>query len=81
MKVLGKNESDSASGNSTARAYSIWPSVVIILINFVIGKSTRYFSSFERPHTVTAYNISVALKLTLAMFVNTAAITLIVNYD
>lgn len=88
MKYLEKAEYNSSSDSNLStsdtwkvRLYAIWPSIVIIMINFILGKSTRYFSSFERPHTVTAYNASVAIKLTLAMFVNTAVIALVVNYD
>ena len=88
MKYLGKSVNDSASNQDLStseiwkiRIYAIWPSIVIIMINFILGRSTRYFSSFERPHTVTAYNVSVALKLTLAMFINTAVIALVVNND
>ena len=61
------------------RMYSIWPSICIIMINFVIGRLIRYFSSFERVHSVTDYNSAVALKLTLAMFINTALVILFVN--
>jgi hypothetical protein len=86
MKVLGDKEHEkSSSGNENdswkIRAISIWPSVIIIMINFILSRSTRVSTSYERPHSVTAYNISVAIKLMLAMFFNTAVIALIVNYD
>lgn len=86
MKILGKRQKenynrDDDNDSWTIRILSIWPSIVIIIINFIIGRSTRYFASFERPHTVTAYNASVAIKLTFAMFFNTAVIAIIVSYD
>lgn len=85
MKYIGKVEKDAIENNDNdgwgLRLISIWPSIIIIIINFVLGRSTRYFSSFERPHTVTAYNASVSIKLTIAMFVNTALIPLIVNVN
>ena len=86
MKVLSRQEKENYSKNSETqswkiRAISIWPSIVIVIINFILARSTRYSTSFERPHSVTAYNISVALKLTFAMFFNTAVIALIVNFE
>lgn len=89
MKKLGEQQlsyyKDKTDLNTTdtwkIRVYSIWPSICIIIINFILGRLTRYFSSFERPHSITDYNTSVAIKLTYAMFFNTALITLIVNYD
>lgn len=89
MKVLSKHQLSSyhdkanlsTLDNWKIRLYSIWPSICIIMINFILGRSTRYFSSFERPHSITDLNISVAIKLTIAMFFNTALVTLIVNYD
>lgn len=74
MKVLSEE-------NKEIRAVSVWPSIVIVIINFILARSTRISTSFERPHSLTAYNISVAAKLTFAMFFNSAVITLIVNYD
>jgi hypothetical protein len=82
MKILGEKERNSSSDNSsTIRILSIWPSIIIIIINFVLSRSTRISTSYERPHSMTAYNISVTIKLMLAMFFNTAVIALIVNYD
>lgn len=86
MKILGKKQKDQYNPQDDndswkIRIASIWPSIIIIMINFIIARSTRYFASFERPHTVTAYNASVAIKLTIAMFFNTAVIAIIVNYD
>ena len=88
MKYLGQQQEDeSNSGNQSvtesfkSRILSIWPSIVIIMINTILGRSTRYFSSFERPHTATAYNTSLTIKLTIAMFVNTAVIAIVANYS
>ena len=86
MKILSRREKDSYNKDSEGdswkiRAISVWPSIIIIMINFILARSTRFSTSFERPHSVTAYNISVALKLTFAMFFNTAVIALIVNFD
>lgn len=63
------------------RINGIWPAVGIVLINFILGRCVRYFSSFEKHRTDTSYNASVAIKLTILQFVNTAIISLIVNID
>lgn len=63
------------------RINSIWPSIIIVIINFMLGRAIRYFSSFEKHHTFTYYNTSVGIKLTAAQCINTALITIIVNMD
>lgn len=60
---------------------SILPAIGVIVINLVLARSIRLFSLFEKPHTYTLYNSSVALKLVLAMCINTALITILVNND
>lgn len=63
------------------RLNSMWPSIIIVMINFILGRAIRYFSSMESHQTFTMYNLSVATKLTVAQCVNTALITMIVNLD
>ena len=41
----------------------------------------RLFSQYEKYETLTAMDISVAFKLTLARFVNTAIVPIMVNGD
>ena len=60
---------------------SIWPAIFITIINFALARGIRYFSSFERHHTLTDYNFSVAFKLTWAQFINTGIIAITVNAD
>ena len=67
--------------NWVLRLNSIWPAVFTIFFNFLLGLLIRYFSSFERHHTITDFSTSVAFKLTLAQFVNTALIVMVVNSD
>jgi len=52
---------------------------VIILINIILKSVVRYLTSKERHETYTAYNLSVALKLMIARFVNTAIVPVIIN--
>jgi hypothetical protein len=52
---------------------------VIIIVNKSLLKVVRILSEKERHETITAYNLSVAFKLTLARFINTAIVPVIVN--
>jgi hypothetical protein len=52
---------------------------VIILINNILKWVVRYLTEKERHETYTAFNISVAVKLMLARFVNTAILPVIIN--
>ena len=52
---------------------------VIIIINNVLKIVVRYVTSKERHETNTAHNLSLAVKLMLARFVNTAIVPVIIN--
>lgn len=52
---------------------------VIIFINTLLKNVVVYLTAFERHETRTAYNLSVAMKLVIARFVNTAIVPVIVN--
>ncbi len=58
---------------------SIVISLVITAINSSLRTVVRKLSLYEESETITAYNLSVALKLTLVRFVNTAIVPLVVN--
>lgn len=58
---------------------SILMSMFVVIINGVLSKVIRMFSVYERHRTYTAYNLSVASKLTLALFINTAVIPIFAN--
>jgi hypothetical protein len=45
----------------------------------MLPKIVRTLSVREKHETLTAYNISVAIKLTLTRFINTAILPVIVN--
>jgi hypothetical protein len=60
---------------------SVLPAIGVILINFVLARGIRKFSSYEKDHTYTQYNISVAWKLILAQCINTALIAILVDYN
>lgn len=80
-KVNDSSNSESLKNEWKVRVNSIWPSIIIVIINFILGRAIRYFSSMGLHQTFTMYNLSVATKLTVAQCVNTALITMIVNLD
>ena len=59
---------------------SIVSSTVMSLFNYIMGRTMRTLSAIERHDTYTEYNVSVGLKLVLAMFINTALIPFAVNF-
>lgn len=60
---------------------SVLISCTVVGINSVLKIVIRKFSSYEKHDTITSTQISIALKLTIARFINTAVIPIIVNYD
>ena len=64
---------------SKQRGLSILCSVVIVVINIMLRTVVRQLSIKENHETYTAYNLSVAFKLTYARFVNTSIVPIIVN--
>lgn len=61
------------------RFLSILASLVIVFINIFLKTIVRKFSLYEKQDTLTAYNMSVAFKLTIARFVNSAVVPVVVN--
>lgn len=76
---------NSHKGDASTSAYlatnilSIAISLIITIINSSLRTVIRKLSLYEESETMTAYNLSVALKLTLVRFVNTAIVPLVVN--
>lgn len=58
---------------------SIAVSLVVNVINGILGIFIRMLSGFEKHQTVTSDFISVAKKLSYAQFTNTAILTLLVQ--
>lgn len=61
------------------RFLSFLVAFVIILINNILKWVVKYLTEKERHETYTAFNISIAIKLMLARFVNTAIVPVIIN--
>jgi len=51
-----------------------------VVVNNGLRFVVRRFSLSEKHSTLTAYNLSVAFKLTMARFINTSVIPIVVNY-
>ena len=84
------NKLDEKEGEYTTEDKQLWVGVRVITafttlfvvgINFALLKVIREFTIRERHNTFTAYNLSVALKLTAARFINTAVIPIMVNFN
>ncbi len=63
------------------RGLSFATSIVVVVFNNILVILIRKFSISERHETYTKYNVSVAFKLTVATFVNSAIIPIAVNFD
>jgi len=61
------------------RLVTILTSLFVVLVNKILLFVVRRFTLMEKHETVTAHNISVAFKLTMGRFINTAIIPIIVN--
>ena len=79
---IWKSDLESSGGNNGAiRLLTIFMSFFVVFFNTLLGRVIRIFSAFEKHETYTKYNLSVAVKLTFAMFVNTALIPVLVNVN
>lgn len=62
-----------------AQALSALSSVILVVINTLLVTVIRKFSLMERHETITKMNVSVAIKLTVARFINSSAVLVAVN--
>lgn len=61
------------------RGVSFGTSIIVVVFNNILVTLIRRFSASEQHETHTKYTLSVALKLTIATFVNSGIIPLVVN--
>lgn len=54
-------------------------SIVILVVNEALSWVVKTLSIKEKHETYTAYNLSVAFKMTFARFINSAVVPCIVN--
>lgn len=64
-----------------AQGVSIAASVAVIIVNGLLVFVMRRFSTLEEHSTLTNVNVSVAVKLTIARFLNSSLVLLFVNAD
>lgn len=61
------------------RFLTIFVSFFTSFVNAVLGRVIRIFSSHEKHATYSDYHLSVAVKLSIAMFLNTGIIPILSN--
>jgi hypothetical protein len=76
---VGDNPNDEERTQSRVLAFI--PGCIISVINIMLSQVIRFFSKLEKFDSYTSYTTSVAIKLTTAMFINTALIALFVYWD
>lgn len=80
VNLKKKEEANEGSINKNSlRFLSFLCAFVIIAINKMLNTVVRNLSVKEKQETYTAYNLSVAFKLALARFINTAIVPVIIN--
>ena len=78
----GENlEEKSLEEQGYIRGLSALASSSVVIINVVLLRLIRMFAEFEKHRTYTNVNTSVAFKLTVARFLNSSLIILMVNWD
>lgn len=76
---IGVADSDDLYNYAKVQGLTIAASLVITLANNIMKIVVRKLSFYEKHDTYTAHNISVAFKLTVARFINSAIVPLVVN--
>ncbi|CAI2378511.1 unnamed protein product [Moneuplotes crassus] len=79
-KSIDGSHKESLAEEYFIRGLSITVSFLIAAINIFLGRVIRMLTSYEHHETYTKYHLSVAFKLTIAMFINTGVIPLFVNF-
>ena len=76
LKLYNQN-----NGNFGVYVVALVISLVISIINVVLRLALRFSTKLERTETFTDFESSVVWKIALAIFLNTAIITLFANYS
>ncbi|EAR91024.2 transmembrane protein, putative (macronuclear) [Tetrahymena thermophila SB210] len=78
------NNSDLSFTNQILQQFSfnnlITSAAIIVINNFVITLSFTYFVHIECYNTRTVYNVSLAKRLTIALFVNSALVITFISF-
>lgn len=54
--------------------------LAIFVINFILTKILTILANYEKHLTITEYNVSLAQKLSIVQFINTALITFAITF-
>lgn len=82
--ILRKVYGPSAVSIEDTIAYNVLsflPSILVVIINMILVFIIKVTSKMEKHVTETSYNTSVALKQTIAMFLNTAVVSFILHWQ
>ena len=74
-----RTENENSSQSHVIMGLTLITSVIVVLINLVLSSVVFNFTIYERHNTFTNHRLSVASKLTLVLFTNTALIPFFVN--
>lgn len=64
-----------------AKFLSVLCSLFVIVVNALLLNIIRKFALFEKRHTLTQMNVSVAYKLTVARFINSSLVLVVANWN
>ena len=81
IKESNATKSESMRDQALPQFLSFVSSATISLINDNLVRTIRRFTDFERHSTITEINVSLAVKLSVARFLNTSVILLLTNKD
>lgn len=79
FKLLQENIDNDNTSVITFYAISVLITFVVIIINFILRKVLRLFTQLERRTTYTAIESEIVFKISIAYFINTAIVVLLVN--
>ena len=80
-KVSVEEKMNNIMAASGPKIISILCSGVVVLVNALLLNVVRRFALFEKNHTQTSMNVSVAFKLTIARFINSSLVLVYANWD
>ena len=80
-KASEKSDVASFKDQGVAKFLSFTASFSVAAANYALVFITRRFSLSEKHETLTKLNVSVALKLTIARFLNSSIILVLTNGD
>lgn len=74
-----KGQSNNSAAATIIGLISALTSFFVVFINYILGRIIRILSAYEQHETYSKFHISVASKLTIATFINTGFVPLLVN--